>query len=205
MGFKHAVRNWANAPTRAEKVEIKHKEELLTQHLFNEEQRKRDVLVEASKESAQVRALRKQLILMEELLDKSYNQIKEQSDIISNHKEGDWMDKLVDKGLDVADNIFNPSKKPINITPKNQKPSTSNTETTSTAIADKSPVVEGYSSEEVIDFVNSMNQIKLNIASNYTYDKFSAIIKKNAPEVSNENILQAFELVKERTTNGKKE
>lgn len=206
MGFRNAIRNWANKPTKVERLEIKHKQELLELQKAEEEQRKRDILAEASKESAQVRALKKQLDVMEELLEKAYTQIKEQSSIIANHKEGDWMDKLVDKGLDVVDNVFGSSKNTIDITPKKKKstpsPSAEITESTTTASEESQPA-EGYSSQEVKDFVDNMEDYKIKIASNFTYDKFSNIIKKNAPEATNENILEAYELVKERANNGK--
>jgi hypothetical protein len=192
MSFREAVRNWANKPSRREIAEKKAKS--------NEQ------IAKANEESAQVRMLKKQIKVLEELLETAYNQIKSQSELIANHKEGDWMDKLVDKGLDVVDSLFG---KPKNSTMKYVTQSTpvqtpvEATETTNTATSEEVPVSTGYSSEQIAELVNSFDIEDIKKGAKAPYFMFSKSLLKHYPEASQENILEAYTLVQEVAENGK--
>jgi len=192
MSFREAVRTWANKPSRRERRE--------------KEQKSKDSIAKANEESAQVRALKKQLTVLEDLLDKAYIQIESQAKVISNHREGAWMDRVIDKGLDIVDNMF--GSKPIDITPKRKisttpSPSVEETEIQATAETETASIEGSYSSEQIQDLVSSFPIDQVKKASKAPYFLFSKKLKDYYPNASKENILEAYNLVQERAENGK--
>lgn len=193
MVFREAFRHWANKPTRRE---IREKEE-----------KNRLSLAKANEESAQVRQLKKQIALLEDLLDKSYNQINNLSEVVNNQKQGDAMDRLIDKGLDIAENLFLP-KKTINISPKKSPQSSeASISQNQTQIESSSDIKASdgypYNSEQIKELVDSFPAEQIIRASKAPYPLFSKLLKKNYPQASNENILEAYNRVIERAENGK--
>jgi hypothetical protein len=189
VGFREAVRSWANQPTRAERREKERLKEIQIQ--------------KAADESAQVRALKKQLQVMEELLDKAYSQIQAQSDIIANHKQGDWMDKLVDKGIDLADNLFGGKPAPRNITPPQAIESRTSNGNESSNPNLENEVLDPYTSEEVQELVKGFDFEQIKMASKAPYGMFSSKLKQHYPRATKENILEAYNLVLDRVESGK--
>jgi len=192
MGFREAVRHWANKPSRRERRE--------------KEEKNKEQLAKANEESAQVRALKRQITVLEDLLDKSYAQIEAQAKVISNHREGAWMDRVIDKGLDIVDNMF--GSKPIDITPKRKiftspSPSVEETEIQATAETKDASIEGSYSSEQIQELVSRFDIEQVKKASKAPYFLFSKKLKNYYPNASKENILEAYNLVQERAENGK--
>lgn len=192
MVFRKLIRRWANAPTRKERLEIEQKEQEARQ--------------KGQEESAIVRGLKKENKLLDELLEKSYAQIRAQSEIISQHKEGDWMDKLIDRGLDIADNVFGKPKTTIDITKQSPSLPHTTTHTEEQHGEDTKPtpsVSSPYSDEEIKGIVESLDFEQIQKAAKAPYILFSKSLKNHYPEASAENLLLAYNLVQERHDNGK--
>ena len=195
MGLRIALRNWANKPSRAEIISL--------------EKQKKDKAKQSNEESIQVRALNRQLKVVDDLLEQSYTQIKRMSDTIASHREGDWMDKLIDKGLDVVDNLFaKPKGNVIDITPGSnshtipqiQPPESadnSGTKETHTTLSG------GYSSQEINELINKFDIEDLKKGAKAPYFLFSKSLKQHYPRATNENILEAYNLTQELAENGK--
>lgn len=191
MVFREALRSYANRPTRRE---VREKEE-----------KNKQSLAKANEESAQVRQLKKQIALLEDLLDKSYNQIHNLSDLVNNQKQGDTMDRLIDKGLDIAENLFMP-KKILNVQPTSSPlplDAKSNSQNVDTHTSNDSVSSGSFTSEDLNKIIDAFPQDQIIRASKAPYPLFSKLIKKNYPQASNENILDAYNRVIERAENGK--
>ena len=217
MGLKTAFRNWANRPTKLEKALLLQQEQFEKQQSdqqeqfenaqrLQDEQVKARLLEQSGRESAQVRSLKKQIEVLEELLEKSYEQIRSQSEIIASHRDGDWMDKLIDKGLDVVDNLFgsSKSKKVIDVTPTLQQSVSSEEESTENAVIETSldETSEGYTFQQISEIVNALSPEDLKKASSVPFFLLKQGILDNYPGATDENIKEAQRLIKEKVQNG---
>ena len=190
--FKDALLMWVSTPTRRELQKMALKKEEST--------------TKAAVESAVVRMWKRNSQELESLLTTAYEKINTQAEIIANAKQGDWQEKLIDKGLELAPLFFgNQGKfipKPPTHAPAPLQVETKTSSSIVNAATNPPEAALNLTSTEIKEYVDNVPENYVKPLTNLTYDRFVKIIKNKVPELNNEQILEAHGYMHERLNNG---
>jgi len=185
--LKDALLVWASTPTRRELQKLALKKD--------------EVTAKATAESAVVRMWKRNTAELEVLLNSAYEKINAQAEIINQAKQGDWQEKLIDKGLELAPLLFanmqksnSPPKAALLIPPSNNAHASASLPT-----GNQTEAPLPFTDEQIKEYVDNVPEKYISPLSKLPFDKFQQVIKGKVPELTNIQILKAHEYIQDRS------